>query len=67
MLVRFRATKSTLQATLLAGRRVDGRIRQEQIAAFGSVRLPLTIDGREAFWRALHETAGAVGEPAFCG
>jgi hypothetical protein len=36
-------------------------VSAKNIAAFGSVRLPLTIDGREAFWCALHETAGRLG------
>jgi len=31
---------------------------QEQIAALGSIKLPLAIAGREVFWRELHETLG---------
>jgi hypothetical protein len=31
-----------LQASLLEGRRVSGRVRQEQIAALGPIKLPLT-------------------------
>ena len=54
MFVRFRQTKTTLQVTLLAGRRVSGRVRQEQVAALGAIKLPLTVSGREAFWRELH-------------
>jgi hypothetical protein len=61
MWVRFRQTKSSLQATLLAGRRVGGRVRSEQVAALGSIKLPLTIDGREGFWRELHATLGRLG------
>jgi hypothetical protein len=37
-----RATKSTLQATLLVGCRVGGRVRHEQVAALGPIKLPLT-------------------------
>ena len=54
MFVRFRQTKTTLQVTLLAMRRVSGRVRQEQVAASGAIKLPLTVSGREAFWRELH-------------
>jgi hypothetical protein len=61
MFVRFRQTRSSLQATLLLGRRVGGRVRQEQIAALGSVKMPLTVDGREAFWRKLHELLARLG------
>jgi hypothetical protein len=61
MWVRFRQTKSSLQATLLAGRRVGGRVRSEQVAALGSIKLPLTIDGREGFWRELHATLARLG------
>ena len=55
MFVRFRETKSTLQVTLLVGRRIDGRVRHEQVAALGTVKLPLHIDGRETFWCKLHQ------------
>jgi hypothetical protein len=61
MFVRFRTTRTTLQVTLLAGRRVDGRVRHEQVASLGSVETPLTIEGREAFWHQLHETLGRLG------
>ena len=61
MFVRFRATRSTLQATLLAGRRVGGRVLQEQVAALGSIKLPLTVSGREAFWRELHAMLARLG------
>jgi hypothetical protein len=61
MFARFRETQTTLQVTLLAGRRVDGRVRHELVATLGSIRLPMTIDGREAFWRRLHETLARLG------
>ena len=54
MFVRFRATKTTLQVSLLAGRRVGGRARQERVAALGAIKSPLTVSGRAAFWRELH-------------
>jgi hypothetical protein len=56
MFIRGRETKSTLQASLLTGRRVDGRVRHEQVATFGSCKLPLTIEGRDTFWQRLHQT-----------
>jgi len=61
MFVRFRATRSTLQATLLAGRRVGGRVLQEQVAALGSIKLPLTVLQREGFCRELHATLARLG------
>ena len=61
MFVRFRQTQTTLQVTLLTGRRVNGRVRHEQVASLGSVKTPLTVDGREDFWRKLHETLGRLG------
>lgn len=61
MFVRFRATKSTLQVSLLVGRRVNGRVRHEQVAALGSIALPLTVPGREAFWIKLHAGLGRLG------
>src|SRR5262249_14656083 len=61
MFVRFRQTNSTVQASLLAGRRINGGVRHEQIASLGSIKLPMTIDGREAFWRKLHEILARLG------
>jgi hypothetical protein len=61
MFARFRETKSTLQVTVLEGRRVDGRVRHEQVATLGSVKLPLTVEGREKFWQALHQRLAKLG------
>jgi len=61
MFVRFRVTKSTLQASLLMDPRDAGRVRQERLATLGSIKLPLTIAGRETFWRKLHETMARLG------
>jgi hypothetical protein len=60
MFVRFRQMKTTLQVTLLVGRRVNGRVRHQQVAALGSVKLPLDLDRREGFWRRLHERLGRL-------
>src|SRR5262249_16025059 len=61
MFVRFRQTKTTLQVTLLAGRRVSRRVRQEQVAALGAIKLTMTVSGREAFWRELHAMLARLG------
>ena len=61
MFVRFRETKSTLQPTLLVGRRVGGRVRHEQVAALGTIKLPLHIDAREAFCARLHQIMMRLG------
>jgi hypothetical protein len=47
--------------SLLVGHRVDGRVRHEQMASLGSIKLPLTIDGREAFWVNLHQVITRLG------
>jgi hypothetical protein len=56
MFVRFRYSQSgLLQVSLVEARRRNGRVEQEHIAGFGSVLLPLTVEGRLAFWQRLHE------------
>lgn len=55
MFVRFRPTAYRLQATLVETRRVDGRVRHEHIASFGSVEMPPSVEDRIAFWQRLHE------------
>jgi hypothetical protein len=56
MFVRFRRTPSRLQVSLVEPHRVDGKVRQEHIAALGSVAWqPMTIAGRIEFWRKFHE------------
>ena len=53
--VRFRQTETRLQVSLVETRRVDGRVRHEHIASFGSVEWPLSVEGRMAFWQRVHE------------
>jgi hypothetical protein len=55
MFIRFRETKSRLQASLVETRRVDGKVRHEHIAQLGSVPVPPSIADRIAFWKRLHE------------
>jgi hypothetical protein len=35
--------------------RSNGRVRQEHVASLGSIELPLSVAGRLAFWKRLHE------------
>ena len=55
MFVRFRQTAQRLQASLVETRRIDGKVRHEHIAGLGSVEMPLSVEGRLAFWQRLHE------------
>jgi hypothetical protein len=55
MFVRFRQTSQRLQASLVETRRIDGKVRHEHIAGLGSVEMPLSVEGRLAFWQRLHE------------
>ena len=60
MFVRFRQTKTRLQASLIETRRIDGKVRHEHIASLGSVDEPPSVDGRIAFWQRLHERLGKL-------
>jgi uncharacterized protein YhaN len=55
MFVRFRRVSSRLQVSLCESRRAAGRIRQEHVAALGSIAEPMTIAGRIAFWLELRQ------------
>jgi hypothetical protein len=55
MFVRFRETGCRLQVSLVETRRINGKVRHEHIASFGSVRLPMTVPDRIQFWIRLHE------------
>jgi hypothetical protein len=55
MFARFRQTESRLQVSLVETRRVDGKVRHEHVASFGSVEVPPSVEDRIAFWRRLHE------------
>jgi hypothetical protein len=54
MFVRFRQTESRLQVSLVETRRIDGKVRHEHIASFGSVGVPPSVEDRIAFWQRLH-------------
>jgi hypothetical protein len=55
MFVRFRQSERRLQASLVETHRIGGKVRHEHIASFGSVEMPLSVEGRIAFWQRLHE------------
>ena len=61
MFVRARTVGRRLELALTETRRVDGRVKQEHVASLGSVRLPLTIAGRVAFWAKLHGRLARLG------
>jgi hypothetical protein len=55
MFVRFRLTKTRLQASLIETRRVGGKVRHEHVASLGTIEAsPTTLD-RIEFWPALHQ------------
>jgi hypothetical protein len=56
MFVRYRQTESTVQASLIVGRRTNGRVQHEQLASLGSIKQPLTVESRDEFWLKLHDT-----------
>ena len=55
MFVRFRQSGHRLQVSLAESRRVDGRVRQEHIAALGSIDEPPSVNERIEFWQRLVE------------
>jgi hypothetical protein len=55
MFVRFRERQERLQVSVVQARRVDGKVRHEHVASFGSVPVPASIEDRLAFWKHLHE------------
>ena len=55
MFVRFHSATGRLQCALVETRRVNGKVRQEHIAALGSVPVPPAVADRVTFWKKLHE------------
>jgi hypothetical protein len=55
MFVRFRELNERLLVSACRSRRVDGKTQQEHIAQLGSVALPMTAEGRLAFWQCLYQ------------
>lgn len=54
MFVRFRSSSRRLQVSLVETRRIDGKVRHEHVASFGSVIEPQTLG------RAHHVLAAAA-------
>jgi hypothetical protein len=51
MFVRFRKTPRRLQVSILEKTsRKAGKVASEHVASLGSVTLPMTVRGRQAFW-----------------
>jgi hypothetical protein len=55
MFARFRQTDHRLQVSLVETRRIDGKVRHEHVASFGSVEVPPSVEDRITFWQRLHE------------
>jgi hypothetical protein len=54
MHIRSRLHHRRLQISLIDTRRIDGRVRQEHVAALGSVPPDMSVQDRVAFWTKLH-------------
>ena len=61
MFVRFRQTKTRLQASLVQTRWADGKVRHEHIALLGTVAASLPVAERLVFWQHLHERMAKLG------
>jgi hypothetical protein len=55
MFARFRQTDTRVQVSLVETRRIDGKVRHEHLASFGSVEMPPSVEDRIAFWQRLHQ------------
>ena len=61
MFIRFRQTKTRLQASLIQSRRVGGKVRQEHVAMLGTVDVPPSVAERFVFWQRLHKRMARLG------
>jgi hypothetical protein len=61
MFVRFRRTKTRLQASLVRSYRQGGKLCHEHVAMLGTVDAPASVAGRLAFWQSLHERMTRLG------
>lgn len=61
MFVRFRQTKTRLQASLIQSHRIDGKVRHEHVAMLGTVDAPPSVAERLVFWQRLHERMAKLG------
>jgi hypothetical protein len=61
MYVRFRRQGNRLQASLVQGRRLAGKVQAEHIGALGSVDAEVSVRSRVAFWAKIHDRLAALG------
>jgi hypothetical protein len=62
MLVRFRQTTAGLQCSLVETRRIDGKVRYEQVASLGAVSRSPSVGDRLAFWRRVYEQLAELAD-----
>ena len=48
-------TNAAPVSLLVETRRIDGKVRHEHVASFGSVEVPPSVEDRITFWQRLHE------------
>jgi hypothetical protein len=60
--VRFRQTAAGLQCSLVETRRIDGKVRYEQVASLGSVSRSPSVGDRLAFWRRVYEQLAELAD-----
>jgi hypothetical protein len=61
MFVRFRNTKFRMQLSLIATRRIAGKVRHEHIGSLGSVPIQFDAYDRLEFWQKLHDRLQRLG------
>jgi hypothetical protein len=62
MFVRFRQTPRRLQASVVETRRRAGKVASEHVASLGSIALPMTVRGRQAYWAYLWERLASLSD-----
>jgi hypothetical protein len=55
MFVRFRTTPRRLQVSILEAHRAGTKVTNEHVASLGSIAVPMSVGGRQAFWADLWE------------
>ena len=60
--MRFRQTAAGLQCSLVETRRIDGKVRYEQVASLGSVSRSPSVGDRLAFWRRIYEQLAELAD-----
>jgi hypothetical protein len=60
MFVRFRKTPRRLQISIIETRRTAGKVASAHVASLGTIGLPMTVRGRQAFWAYLWDRLHAL-------